>query len=253
MKKISRWAKDHKRSARIIIIASILLMNVLAFVTGSLFSSLGISIPLFSLLFFAALYAVGFIGYPSKILKGNKLTAAAFYTRQKTCDILLIGSTFFMIAWMANHPDNLFRYGQPLNAASASTGSLPKDSTLKTYKSIAAFSASMKDENGKTLKWKERKKLLKEQVSAIKRSDEPSKGGKIALIILSCLVAGALIILVATLACSLSCGGSDVLAVIVGIGGTALVVWLLTVVLRQIAGKKKMPKDPDNKQPPPSN
>ncbi|MGB3153884.1 MAG: hypothetical protein WBB06_04755 [Chitinophagaceae bacterium] len=246
MRKISCWAKDHKWSSRFIIVASFIILNILGIVTGKLLGSLGVSIPVSVLLFFAGLYCVGFIAYPSRTLKSKKLNAAAFYVRQKSCDFLLVGSTFCMIVYMGNHPDRVFQYEQVFNSAIASTPSLLKDSTVKTYKSIADFSASMRDENGKLLKWKERKKLLKEQVRAIQKSDEPSKGGKAVLIILSVLVALLLIGLVASLACSLSCGGSDVFAVIVGIGGTALIVWLLIAVIRSILGKKgKKVKDPE--------
>ena len=239
MKKISIWAKDHKWSARFLIIASFIVLNALAILTGVLLSSIGISVPLTVMLLFAGAYCAAFIVYPSRSLRRKKLTAAKFYVRQKSCDLILAGSTFFMIVYMANHPDRLFQYGPAINAAVASNSSLPGDSTVKTYKSIAAFTASMKDEKGNLLKWKERKKLLKEQVKAIKNADEPSKGGKIALIILSVLVAIGLISLIAALACSLSCGGSDVAAVIVGLGGTALVIWLLINMIRNINGKKK--------------
>ena len=87
-------------------------------------------------------------------------------------------------------------------------------------------------------KWKERKKLLKEQVRAIKNSKDPSNGGKAVLIILSVLVALLLIGLIASLACRIACGGSDALAVIVVLGGTALVIWLLIRVIRNINRKK---------------
>jgi hypothetical protein len=238
MKKISGWAKDHVWSARIIIILSILVINALAIITGVLIRSLGVTVPIPLVLLFACLYAIGFIAYPARELKGKTLSAASFYIRQKSCDLLLVGATFLMIAGLSTRPDRLFRYGQSLYASSASTPSLPGDS-LRTYKSIPAFIASMKDEKGNTLKWKERKKLLREQVKAIKRSAEPSEGGKIALIILSVIGALLLIYAVAALACSLSCGGSDALAIVVAIGGTALVVWLLLVVIKSITGKKK--------------
>ena len=163
---------------------------------------------------------------------------ASRYVRQKTCDILLAGSTYLMIVYLDNHKEILFRYTLPFNRAMASNIILPKDSTVKTYKSIAAFSASMKDANGNYLKWKERKKLLKEQVRAIKNSKDPSNGGKAVLIILSVLVALLLIGLIASLACSIACGGSDALAVIVVLGGTALVIWLLIRVIRNINRKK---------------
>ena len=53
------------------------------------------------------------------------------------------------------------------------------------------------------------------------------------------IVAVGLLSLVASIACSLSCNGLDAAAVLVGIGGTALVVWLLMFVIRRIDGKKR--------------
>jgi hypothetical protein len=238
MRKISIWAKRHQWSARIIIIASFVILNVLGFTTGLLLKEAGIFLPLAAILFFACLYATGFIAYPIKNKNGKNSKLKVSYVRQKTCDILLAGSTYLMIVYSGNHKEILFQHPFPFSQAIASNTILPKDSTVKTYKSIAAFAASMKDENGNYLKWKERKKLLKEQIRAIKNSNEPSAGGKIALIILSVLVAILLIGLIASLACSLSCGGSDVLAVIVGIGGTALVIFLLIRVIRGINRKK---------------
>jgi hypothetical protein len=110
----------------------------------------------------------------------------------------------------------------------------------------------MKDANGNLLKWKERKKLLKVQVRAIKQTEDISKGGQIALIVLSCLVALGLVLLVASLACELSCNGSEGAAVIVGLLGTGLIVFLLVLAIRAITGRKrkakKMEPEPEMKK-----
>jgi hypothetical protein len=247
MKKLSLWGKNHVWPARIIIVSSILLLTVLAVVTGLLLRDLQVIFPVVGLLFFALLYAIGFILYPLKKNRGTGKARTSYYRRQKTGDLLLVSSSFLMIVYLGNHPRQVFNYSSPFSAAIAATTSLPKDSSLKTYKPIAAFKASMKDENGKLLKWKERKKLLKEQIRAIRHSNEPTDGGKVALIVLSVLVAMGLIALIAFLACEISCSGSAALAVIVAIGGTALVVFLLIRVIRGILGKKKKQiKSPEN-------
>lgn len=103
----------------------------------------------------------------------------------------------------------------------------------------------MKDENGKTLKWKGRKELLKKQIKGIKKSKETSDGSKVVLILLSVLVAMSLLYLVAAAACSLSCNGSDGAAILVGLGVTAAVVLLTLVVLRAINRKSKKEKPPE--------
>lgn len=171
------------------------------------------------------------------------MSAAAFYVRQKTCDGLLAASTFCMIVCLSNQPGEIFNYSASVNAAVPVNSYLPKDSTVvKKHKSIAGFAASLKDESGKSLVWKEKKKLLKEQVRAIKSNKEMSRGSKVALIILSVLVAAGLLALVLALACDLSCNGSEAAAILVGVGGTALIVFLLLVAIRAITGRKKKSK-----------
>lgn len=155
---------------------------------------------------------------------------------------MLVASTFCMVVYFGNQPDKIFRSSTPLSAAAPS--SFPKDSTIKSYKTIETFRASMKDETGKTLKWKEKKKLLKEQIRAIKKDTEMSKGAKVALIVLSVLVAIGLFYLVAALACNLSCGGSEGAASLVLIGGSALIIFFLIIAIRAIVGRKKKPKQP---------
>jgi len=123
--------------------------------------------------------------------------------------------------------------------AATPVSALPSDSSAKNYKSINAFSASMKDANGRTLSWKERKKLLKVQINAIKASNDLTDGQKTGLIILSVLIALLLFYGVAALACSASCGGSDALAVVILVAGSALIIFLLIMAIRKILGKPK--------------
>ncbi len=244
MKKISHWAKNHKKLSRLIIVVSFIILTGLGIVTGMLLSDVGVAISSVALFLFVAIYFAAVFAYPAKSLKGNTLSATAFYILQKSCDFMLVVSTFCMIVFFSNQPDKIFSFSIPLNATTPASSSLPTDSTLKNYKTVAAFYASLKDENGKSLKWKEKKKLLKEQVRAIKKDPGMSNGAKVGLIILSVLVAIGLFYLVASLACNLSCGGSEGAASIVMIGGTALVIFLLIVAIRAIVGRKKKPKQP---------
>lgn len=236
MKKISFWAKCHKQAARMIIIISFMILSAAGVITGTLLNELGISIPASGLLLILSIYFVSILYYPSQLQK--KIPAGRFYHWQKTCDFALALSGFLIIVYVSN---DKFRtlHNIPIQKAAASTSSLPSDSSQKSYKSISAFSASLKNNEGKKLKLKERKKLLKEQVRAIKNSTDLSKGGKIALIILSVIVALGLLYLVAALACGLSCNGSAGAAVLVAIGGTALVAYLLVIVIRAINQKQR--------------
>lgn len=251
MKKISYWARDHKWSSRIIIVLSIAVLNVLAVVIGKLLNDLNVVIPVFIFSLPVALYLSAFIYYPKKSVRAAKVSAAWFYTRQKTCDVILAASALVMVIVISNNYYSGTNVFSVLHATALTNSTSPKDSSVKTYKSIAAFSASLKNENGKILKWKERKKLLNEQVKGIKSANEMSEGGKIALIFLSVIVALALLYLVASLACELSCAGSEGAALLVALGGTALVIFLLVITIRGINGKKK--KKQKDEQTMPSN
>ena len=160
MKRISFWARNHKWPARIIIVVSFILLNVLGIFTGIFLDKLGISISSTTLLVFVSVFLVGFAFYPSKAAK-NKKNATIFYINQKSYDFILAASTFCMIVYIGNKPETLFQQYQPLNATVMTEPYLLKDSSSKNYKSISDFNKTMKDENGKILKWKERKKLLK--------------------------------------------------------------------------------------------
>jgi hypothetical protein len=241
MKKVSRWAKHHIVPARIIIVFSFITLTLLGILTGTLLSGMDIYLPAALMMGMVTIYLTGLIAYPAKSLKGKKMTAAAFYIRQKSCDLLLAASTFCMIVYFSNQPGQLLRYSTSLNAAIPTHTSFPKDSTVKIHKPIAAFAASLKDETGKKLKWKERRKLLKEQVKSIKKSDL-SRGAKIALIILSVFVAAGLLALILALSCELSCSGAEGAAVLVGVGGVILIGLLLVLVIRGILGKKRKKK-----------
>lgn len=240
MKKISWWAKKHKAAARIIIVVSFIFLNALAFITGHFLNQLGmIFLPgfLYGCFF---VFLIAFIAYPLKIRKQIKRKSSGYYRLQKSCDLILATSTFCMMMCLSNLPETLFQLYPKSNAFAIAVPA--KDGRVQHYKPISDFYSSLKDGKGNQLKWKERKKLLKEQVREIKRDNNLSKGEKIALIFLSVLAAGGLLYLVAGLSCNLSCSGSDAAAAIVGIGGTALVIFLLVLAIRAISGKKRKRK-----------
>jgi hypothetical protein len=238
MKKISLWAKNHKWIARITIIVSFILLNCIGIVIGFLFDELKVSIPAVLFVITVAFYFSGLILYPLK-QERKRSKPGFFYVKQKSCDFILAAASFFMFIYIGNHPGILFLNNPVVNATLPGSRSLPEDSTTKPHKSISSFLTSMKDEDGKTVKWRERKKLLKAQIKSLKKANDLSKGEKIALIILSVLVATGLLFLVASASCSLSCNGADGAAALVGIGGTALVIFLFILALRAILGKRK--------------
>jgi uncharacterized membrane protein len=243
MRKISLWAKNHKLQARLSIVIIYILLNGLGIITGILLHELKITFSTVVLSSLTGIFLSAVFLYPSKYEKGEKLSRQKFYIKQKSCDFILAASTFCVVIFLGNRPDKFF-FSTSIIHATVLNPTRVNDS-VKAYKTITSFSASMKDANGKLLKWKERKKLLKEQVREIKGSNELSTGSKIVLIILSAVVAAALLYLVAALSCTLSCSGSDGAALLVGIGGLALVIFLLVIAIRAINGKKGKKKQKD--------
>jgi hypothetical protein len=240
MKKISFWARHHRYAARIIIVSSFLLLTLMGIVAGKILLQNDIQVPLLVIMVVLFFYFFGLAIYPQKALKVAGVKTMAFYYRQKTADFLLAASTLGMIICISNRPDIIAKQSFSLQAAVPSAPLV--DSSFKPFKTISAFSASLKDENGKKIKGRERKKLLKEQLMAIKKAEGMSKAAKTALTILSILVAIGLLGLVAALACDLSCSGAEGAAGVVLIGGLALVIFLTILALRGINGRKKKPR-----------
>lgn len=250
MKKLSIWAKGHKWQSRIIIVSSFILLTGCGILAGSLLDELNVRLPFALLAAFILLFVIAGLSYPVRKRLAREKEKNGYYIKQKTCDLLLTASTFFMIVCIANHPAQSLQFSAPVfNPVMGSIPVVPKDSVKRSYLPLAELKKSMKDKNGKLLKWKERKKLLKTQVRAIHRSAELSDGGKAALIVLSILVAVALVVGIGALSCSISCGGSEGLAIIVFILGITGVAFLLVYVIKRITGKKK--KDIKNPEPPP--
>jgi len=239
MKKISTWAKNNKWFARILVITCHILLNVIGIITGILMNELDVNIPSAALPFFIIVFLIGIIFYPLKAEKRAQPDRHLNYTSRKRWDFMLAASTFLIILYIGNHFDNPLKNYSGIYAATSSASSLPGDTTIKSYKKIAGFNASLKDNDGKTLKWKERKKILKEQLKGIRKSGDLSKGEKVALTIVSILLALGLLYVVAALACGLACNGADAAAWLVLIGGTAVVALLLVIAMRAIYNNRK--------------
>ena len=241
-KQLSFWARDHKWFSRFIIVFSFIALNILGVITGLLFSDLNIVFSKWFIAITIPVFAIAWINYPGK--NQNRVHTYVF---RKTCDVILISTTFLMFMYFGNHKTIPFT-GSIYPASAVSSSSLPKDST-KTYRSVEEFKKSLYDESGKPLKWKERKKLLNQQVKAIKKDNTMSDGGKVGLIILCVLLAVILTYGVAALSCSLSCSGSDAAAVVVAVLGLTGVALLTIFLIRGIVRKSKKAKDPKPETP----
>jgi hypothetical protein len=246
MRKISLWGKHHPWSARIIIIVSTFIISAIAFYLGENTRNNGYTMSSYLFVIICVFYFSTLLAYPNRRKSNTQLKSASHYGYRKYSDFILAACSFGIFFYAGNDPSKLANLPRGLYAASPLAGI--KDPV--PYKSLPAFYKSLRDENGKLLKWKERRKLLKQQLKGIKHSDEMSQGAKVLLTILCVLVAIGLLYLVAALACSLSCNGSGAAAVLVAIGGTALIVFLFVLAMRGIhrsrTQHKKIAFDPSS-------
>ena len=182
---------------------------------------------LFILLVAATL--AGFILYPQK---KDKKQYKNFYVRQKSCDAVLATATFvavMMASFQANTATISFK---PVNAAM---------STIIPANNVGI----VKPPVVKKIPVKNIRKKVKENIKSLRATyKSTSNGGKAALIILSVVIAALLLIAVITLACSLSCSGSVAGAILVGVGGSAVIIFLLIRVIRRINKGKRIRKEP---------
>jgi hypothetical protein len=229
MYKISLWASRHIWPARAIIICCNVAATLLAVFIGAALYDLEITLPRYWFYGAVALFLATFSIYPQK----NASRFSRSYRYRKACDSLLLLTTFIFTICIGNQPQQLLRLTTlPLAAAvpySASPATLQID---KTGKSIQPG----------IKKWSKRalKKTLRERIKVLKTAyKESGKGGKIALIILSILVALALLFLVAAISCNIACAGADGLAILVLVLGVGIITFLFVRTVRRI---KKGPR-----------
>ncbi len=235
MKQLSFWAKKNPRIARLIIIVSHILILLLAWFTGSEISGLSDELPVYLKIIFVLVFIIAALSYPVKKSKG-----VYSYAKQKTCDFLLALSTFGMVTGIAASGEITFGSLSPLYASTPST--INKNKKDPTAEQILA-SLKHRDKSSLTRAEKrilkaEFKKQLKIWTLA-KISGNKEAGDKAGLLILAIIGAVGLFFLVAALACSLSCNGSDAAAVVVLLLGAAAIALGLIAIIRSINREKR--------------
>jgi len=229
MRKISFWAKNHSRTARICIVLIKIALALMAWFVGRTLSEMEITLPIhlgyYTLFIFIAVALL----YPSK----NRSIASGkyFYIKQKSCDFLLAACTFIMMTSIVNN--QLYRVIIPSSYANINIA-LSKPPTAEE------IIASLKYRDKKTLTKKEKKVLrqeFKKQLNVFteaKLSGSKKDADSAVLIILVIIGAIGLTVLLSALVCSLSCGGADGLAVAVALLGLTAIIWASVVVIRSI-------------------
>lgn len=226
MKSISSWAANHKVLARICIVAIYVTLNLLGIFTGDLFHSIGIIFNSVFLLIALTIGITGLIFYPSK---RNKYFIKNFYLKQKISDCLLVSATFLFIVYTGNSFNNIKR-----NVATSfvfgfvnTTSPLTKLISEKDYNKAPHLSKKRFRKNIRSIVKNIRKKYK-----------ESTRTEKTIYIILSVLGAGALIYLLAGLACSIACSGSEALAYIVFFVGLGAIIFGLVRLIQRISRGK---------------
>ena len=237
MKKISFWAGRHVATARALMVIIKIVMLALACYTGLSLAKSKIFLPgnivyLFSFLVLVLIIAI----YPSP--KKRKTLINTTYVRQKTCDFILPVLSFLVITTMVNNGDVVSSYSPAFGSH------IIKKPTAREILSSGKTKGSFTRQEKRILK-KEFFKQLKVYAAAKFNGDEKTAGAawKIALAIIAAV---GLTFLLAALACSLSCNGSDAAAILVGLIGLAAIIWGLAALIKRINnGPKKTtpPKD----------
>jgi hypothetical protein len=248
MRHLSRWAKGHPIKARLIIISSHILFALLAYFIGNELRDLNVVFS--STVFFSIsllFIAVAFV-YPHKKDKPVTFSIRYTYLFRKSCDLAVATCSFCLLCCLANNPP----LAVPVNDLYATNNSTVPAITEKPTAQEILSSLQYRDK--KSLTRSEKRTLKKEfkhqlKVYAVAKVKGDSKtAGQALLILLAIIGAVGLLYLVAALACSLSCNGSDVAAVFVGVVGTIAVIWLLVYVIKQISHPKKKNNTETQKQ-----
>ncbi|MGV3657973.1 MAG: hypothetical protein ACO1NX_08460 [Chitinophagaceae bacterium] len=250
MYQISLWARHHIWATRFLFVVLYLIINLTGWLLGEQLAAVGIYLTQTHFYLGTALLLAGFFAYPSKKGKRN---FRRFYSYQKSCDMALITGTFVVTVCLAQPqslPPAWLSLSHPAYATEAATAATEKPAAQQK-KSIFRKLA-----NG-AIQWLGidraiQKKVQKNWQRLQKEYKASTEGEKIALIILSVLVAIALLGLVGAVACDLSCSGSDGAAVLVAVLGTGLIIFLLVKVIQRINRGPKWRRQQQGAEPPPS-
>lgn len=214
MKRLSLWAYHHPWAARLLIVLCYGVLNVTGFLIGDLLLLLGVHLGTALLYGGTAVAAITLMLYPQR---RDKHRYRHYYLRQKTCDGLLIATTFLLIVSTANlRPGVATPFAStPVQAVVPATvypaGSIPpaKRVTKASFLSVV------------------RNKALHIFQKARDSYKRISTRDKIILTALLALLAAAAMYGVIAWACSLSCSGSEAVGWIVLIAGTGAVIFLV--------------------------
>lgn len=227
MRQITIWASRNKVSARIIIIASYIVLNITGLFLGDLLYSMQITWNPLWFILPVMLTLAGLVFYPEK---NKKHFYQNFYKRQKLSDGLLIGATFIFIVFTGNF---LNKYNLPV--AQTFGSNISYAATIENH-----ISNAPNHSKNKIVLKKSPRKSVRAQIKALRKAyKETSNAEKVLVIILIVLAAGALASGVMALSCSISCSGSEALGFIVGIVGLGAIIFGAVKLIQKVTRRKK--------------
>ena len=231
MKQISYWAKNHVWQSRLLIILIYTMLNILGIFTGKMLNEINIIIPkLYFIIFTVSIIAL-WIYYPERGNINSSIKPSYFF--RKLFDFSLGAVTFLMIIYVGNKWQNLFIESNTATASFIVPHS--KDSAIYNNHLIKNFITTINSNDVNKLTQRQKFRLLKDQIKVIKKDKGTSKAGKTLLIILSVVIAIALLFGLAALSCNIACAGSEGLAWVIAIGGTFLIVFFLARIIKRIS------------------
>lgn len=243
MKKLSYWAKNNPKAARILIAIGHLLTVLNALFAGALLIVFNFGYSGWFLVIIANVFFISYFLYPKKGVARGLFRHS--YIRQKSHDFILVFSYSLVIVLGVNnfftqtHYNSSHNYGHNLAQPTAKF-IVHKTFSKKETKSLKSELKTRVQNLRKEIRTELRalKKELKRQ------NDEGGQQGLKALLIL--LTIGLAIIfayLISALSCSLLCSGNEGLAAAVLVLGWGGILWLGILAIKNILkkGKKENP------------
>lgn len=234
MKRISIWARQNRTYAIILIVFIEMTLATMAVFIGLASFKLGITFQPIVIGLSILVFLITILVYPVK--ERWRFARQKLYPFQKLCDLSMIICIFTFIAGMTNATSKM---SLPVNQAVASFHSNP--TATEILESLKYRDKSSLTKAEKRILKAELKKQIKQYVEA-KVSGNQKNAGTTALIILTIIGAIGLGAALMALVCSISCGGSEALAVVVAILGLTGIIFGSVLLIKSINRKKKTKK-----------
>ncbi|MFT3979337.1 MAG: hypothetical protein QM687_02630 [Ferruginibacter sp.] len=229
MKTISLWARQHSAAAITLVVLLNIILITLGLASGTLLEQAGILLsPAIAATAMAVLVVIVLL-YPS---------FNDHYRKRKLLEFAFFITCFIGIAGIGNNLNSTAYSSRSSFAATIDPAKPVKLTATQILASLKYRDKSSLTRTEKRILKKEFKVQLKKYVAAKATGDDEGskRTGLIILAIVGAVGAG---LLLSALVCSISCGGADAAAIIVGVLGLAGIIWGTIALIRHI--KRKHP------------